>query len=130
MSTLAAVLARLGLDAYADVLAPYAKLETGLVHAGDPGPAAGTSRIGGAPDLPPDFTWPTRRWPIAEVPTWPDFIRELVTAALDRGQAHATGEELVTPTAFLLQLNLADLAEQRLPPRGLLSFFVSVTSDI
>lgn len=67
----------------------------------------GGSRIGGLPDLPKGVGWPTYPGPPKPDPAW---------------------EELKgAPLAFLLQVNLAELAsfdlERQLPTSGLLSFF-------
>ncbi len=67
------------------------------------------SKFGGKPFLPTDFVWPYYR-----------------------GESIGDGETLNRPLAFLLQINLADVApfdaEKKLPERGILSFFYEVES--
>ena len=52
-SELRGALMELGLVEHAELLAPFATIELGLVPDDD-----GLSRIGGSPDLPPEYTWP------------------------------------------------------------------------
>jgi hypothetical protein len=124
------LLAPLGLRDHVELLAPYATIETALVA--DPAGELpiGGSRIGGVPDLPPDLAWPARRWPLAEIAGWPDFARAAVDVSRGLGQVWADGGELVMPIPFLLQLDLAAIADRRLPTRGVLACFAAVTSDI
>ncbi len=122
----ATALARLGLDVHADVLAPYATVELGLVPTDD----ASGSRIGGAVELPPDFVWPARRWPLVDVALWPDWAQTDLEGARALGQVTYDGDELVMPIPFLLQLDLATIGDPRLPDRGLLVAFAAVTSDL
>ncbi len=129
-SDLAETLQRLGLSEHAADLAPFATLELGLVPDPD-----GASWIGGVPELPPELAWPARRWPLAETLGWPDFARAEVDVSRDKGQVWVDGDELVMPLPFLAQLDLPSIAaledkRPRLPARGMLAVFASVTSDI
>jgi len=90
----------------------------------------GPSIIGGKPRLPRDFEWPTHTWPLAEVEGWPDFARAEVATAIAKGQARHEGARLVMPIAYLCQIDLADAADDRLPKRGSLVFFASLTTDL
>lgn len=125
------LLAQHGLGEHAPRLTPFARPELALVAA-DAGAAAGRTRIGGAPELPDSFAWPCHRWPLAEVATWPDFAQRDVAAARAQGQVHDDGDALVMPLPFLAQIDLEAIAplDPRLPPRGLLVFFASITTDI
>jgi hypothetical protein len=129
-SELRRALAKLGLDAHAELLAPFATLELGLVPDGAAAHALGGTRLGGAPDLPHEFAWPCHSWPLAEVAGWPDDARAEVDVARDRGQVRADGDRLVMPLAFLLQIDLATIDDPRLPGAGVLAFFASVTTDV
>ncbi len=64
----------------------------------------GASKFGGNPSVPRDFEWPIYR------------------------REGNDGEATSRPTTFLMQLNLEEIApydvEKRLPPRGLLAFFI------
>jgi len=119
------LLAKLGLDRFATRLAPYATVELALIPDPD-----GKSRLGGQPDLPPYLPWPVRSWPLAEVPTWPDWVQAQVADARDKLQVYDLDDSLLAPIPFLLQLDLADVDDPRLPGRGHLCFFAGVTSDI
>ncbi len=121
----------LGLDAYAELLAPYATLEIALVHTDDDTALIGTSRIGGAPDL-PGLAWPTHQSPLAEVDGWPDYARAEVDVQRGRGAVWDEADHLVMPLPFLMQVDLAatDHRDPRLPRDGLLSFFAAVGTDI
>lgn len=94
---LRSALSPLGLDGHAELLARYARVEIGLVPDED-----GPSRIGGSPDLPPDFAWPS----------WPRYS--------------------ANPIPFLIQIDLEGIEphDKRLPERGVLTFFASVTADV
>lgn len=98
---LTARLRALGLGAYAADLAAAGRRGVRLVPA-DEGVAAGSSRLGGAPDLPPDTAWPRHEGaPLS-------FIAQLDLAGLRA----SLGRD-------------ADLLAD-LPPTGLLSFFALV----
>lgn len=126
------VLSRLGLEDHAELVAPYAAVELSLIADADMAQSLGCSRIGGAPDLPADLAWPCRRWSLAEITSWPDYARAEVDVSRELGQVWTEGDELVMPLPFLLQLDLATLGwrDDRLPDRGTLWFFASVTSDL
>lgn len=96
-------LAALGLGAHVDVLAPFAGFELALVP--DP---AGTSQLGGVPDVPADFVWSCHRWPLAEVATWPAWAQDELASARTAGQAYDERDQLVMPLAFLAQLDRGD----------------------
>lgn len=74
--------------------------------------AVGQSKIGGAPDVPSDFAWPT-----VEIPRWQFFKR--------------VREE--KPLGFLGQFNLAEVApfdlNHELPSSGTLSFFYAIADQ-
>jgi hypothetical protein len=131
---LLAMLAQASLDHEAAFLAPRATVEIALVRAGNAAPRVGMSRLGGMPDAPPGLDWPCQRWPLAEVEVWPDFAREQVAAARARDQVRDEDGHLVMPLSFLAQIDLAEVRacdpEERLPERGLLLFFASMTTDI
>jgi hypothetical protein len=131
-SELLGVLSRLGLEGHVALLAPYATVEIALVPDRGEAVTVGCSRIGGAPDLPAGVAWPCRRWPLAETNGWPDYARASVDVSRGLGQVWAEGDELVMPIPFLMQLDLerSGPLDRRLPDRGVLSFFASVTSDI
>lgn len=94
-------------DALRDNLAPAIALL--LEKTDDENIAVGQSKIGGAPDVPPGFEWPT-----VEVSRWKFFGRER--------------EE--KPLGFLAQFDLAELApfdlNHELPTTGMLSFFYTI----
>lgn len=96
-------LAALGFAERADELAPFAGFELALVP--DP---AGTSWIGGVPDVPAGFVWPCQRWPLAEIPSWPPWSLDELATARAAGQVHDEGDELVMPLAFLAQIDRGD----------------------
>lgn len=129
-----AALDRLGLAPEAGFLAPHAAMEIALLPHPEAAPRVGMSRLGGAPDVPPDFAWPCHRWSLAEVAAWPDFALEALARSRARGQVRDEDGHLVMPLAFLAQLDLAEVRacdpEQRLPERGVLLFFASVTTDV
>lgn len=129
-----AALDRLGLTNEAAFLAPHATMEIALVAHPEAALRVGMSRLGGMPDVPPDFTWPCHRWPLADVATWPDFAQDEIVKARGLGQVRDEDGCLVMPLSFVAQIDLeavraCDL-EQRLPARGVLLFFASVTTDI
>ncbi len=71
--------------------------------------ADGVSKLGGRPDLPPGFAWPTRR-----------------DCKVNYNGLHESNR----PAGFLGQINLDEIAHTQaarvLPPTGMLSFFASV----
>lgn len=125
---------RLGLANEAAFLAPHATMEIALVPHPEAAPRVGMSRLGGMPDVLPDFAWPCHRWPLAEVATWPDFAQDEVAKARGLGQVRDEDGWLVMPLAFLAQIDLEAIRacdpEGRLPARGVLLFFASVTTDV
>lgn len=129
---IAEALARFELAHEATFLAPFAGFELALVPAA--GEPASRSRIGGGVELAHDVAWPSQRWPLAEVASWPDFARDEATEAIAGGLAREENGELVMPLSFLCQLDLADVPRTpesaRLPASGLLAFFASITTDI
>jgi uncharacterized protein YwqG len=86
----------------------------------EPDPAAGApvgaSKLGGAPDLPPDFVWPTAR----------KVLQPAVRGGLFRkARAEVTGDRALS---FLIQIDLAQLATAgdcalALPRAGVLAYF-------
>jgi uncharacterized protein YwqG len=77
----------------------------------------GASKLGGVPDLPPDFRWPARR-----------EIRRDIAAADPYSKEIPDTEQ---PMAFICQIALAQLSDPErldipLPRSGLLSFFYDV----
>src|SRR5688572_17470413 len=96
--------------------------------------ALGASRIGGEPDMPRGVAWPHHAFTLAEVEAWPDYAQAEVKEALAGGWLYPRGDEhLVTPLAFVAQLNLAelaDVADLRLPPSGTLLFFAQHTTQL
>jgi hypothetical protein len=129
-----AALEELGLAHEASFLAPHATVEIALLPDPAAPPRVGMSRLGGMPDVPPDFAWPCRRWPLDEVAAWPDFAQADLTRARSRGQVRDEDGYLVMPLPFLGQIDLEAVRavdrEARLPARGLLLFFASVTTDV
>jgi hypothetical protein len=127
-------LEKLGLAHEASFLAPHATVEIALLADPAAPPRVGMSRLGGMPDVPPDFAWPCHRWPLDEVAAWPDFAQADLTRARSRGQVRDEDGHLVMPLPFLGQIDLAAVRafdpEARLPARGLLLFFASVTTDV
>jgi hypothetical protein len=96
--------------------------------------AVGASRLGGDADLPAGAEWPHHAFSVAEVAGWPDFAQAEVEQAKAGGWLYARGDdELVTPLAFVGQLDLAalpDPRDPRLPPSGTLLFFVQKMTQI
>lgn len=90
----------------------------------------GPSIIGGKPKLPRDFEWPTHSWPLAEVEKWPAFARTEVDEAIAKKQAWKKDGRLVMPIAYVGTIDLADVKDDRLPQRGSLLLFASMTTDI
>jgi uncharacterized protein YwqG len=75
----------------------------------------GASKIGGAPDLPPDFVWPI----------WEHELSDDMAAIWTRYNNPLP--EKIRPLGFLAQFNLAEVAlydfQHRLPATGMLYFF-------
>lgn len=93
-----------GIPAIKDILSKIVKQEIRLNYTKVESPLpVGSSKLGGKPDLPPDFEWPE-----FEGSTW-------------------GCESKLRPLSFLVQINLKDVAaydtEGLLPSAGLLSFF-------
>jgi hypothetical protein len=113
-------------------LEPFLGFQITLVS--DPEARSSRSRIGGGAELGPGVEWPLQRWLLSEVQTWPEYARNEVKTALERGTASERGNELVMPLSFLFQIELAEVPpsdETALLPRsGLLSFFASIATDL
>jgi uncharacterized protein YwqG len=77
----------------------------------------GASKLGGIPDLPADFRWPTRR----------EVRRDIGATA----QAVTGGADFEQPMAFICQIALSSISDHReldipVPRTGVLSFFYDV----
>ena len=122
---IAAILADLALEDDATALEPFAHVEIALVEGG-----TGATRLGGPALLPRPEAWPVHRWSFSEVEGWPDYAREDLARARARGEVREQGGELLMPLSFLCQVDLAESRAERLPQRGVMLFFASVTTDV
>ncbi|MEO8702755.1 MAG: DUF1963 domain-containing protein [Kofleriaceae bacterium] len=87
--------------------------------------ARGQSRIGGVPDLPIGTVWPRHRWLRSETDQWPDFHREDLKQAIERGEVLDEIDHVALALPFVAQLDLAELASLQtvLPRTGHLWLF-------
>jgi uncharacterized protein YwqG len=117
----------LGLDELAKVRAALAKLQRSAIRltatpADDAKIKRGASKLGGAPDLPPDTPWPTAKLPLPRK-------HGPITGGLRDELALPADGTIALP--FVAQIALADVAKhdkaKLLPRQGLLSFFYDNT---